>query len=345
MEGKRIMRLRFYIGALCLIFVLVAGVKAFMITNISFENGCVRLSWNASTNRFIVEETPVVSVWSNVAQCCGSSTGVTANVWETPISNEGSFFKIKLGLEVVEFPDSNLNSRVRYAIKAKHFPTNKIYDVELISITNLVMTGRGITDLTGLHRVTELITLYLGDNNIINVTPLNSLTNLVTLSLSYNPVADINPIAGLTGLKSFSVRGSGITNILALGNFTNLAFLDVASMNVNDWDPVYGLTNLTSLSFSGNQLSDLSPLQNLCHLTHLSLNGCEISNLEPLATMTNLLHIQLSGNQITDIGPLITNAVEGNLGSVMLMGNPLSDFALTNQVPQLEFYGVLVQLF
>ena len=80
---------------------------------------------------------------------------------------------------------------------------------------------------------------------------------------------------------------------------------------------------MASLDVSGcTGLRDLFCRNN--KLTSLNLSGC-----------TNLNWVDLMVNQLADLSALVTNAAQGGLGAgdtVYLFGNPLSQYARTNQL-------------
>jgi|GEM_PF-5761606 hypothetical protein len=51
-----------------------------------------------------------------------------------------------------------------------------------VNIEHLALEEKQITDLTPLHSLTSLKTLFLCHNKIIDITPISALTNLTTLS-------------------------------------------------------------------------------------------------------------------------------------------------------------------
>ena len=58
-------------------------------------------------------------------------------------------------------------------------PGEVISEAEMATVTWLDVTGRGVSDLTGLETATELRELFLRDNEITDLTPLSDLTNLI----------------------------------------------------------------------------------------------------------------------------------------------------------------------
>jgi len=87
------------------------------------------------------------------------------------------------------------------------------------------------------------------------------------------------------------------------------------------------------------------PLAGLTNLSVLYLDGNQITDTTPLVGLTSLRGLNLAYNQVTDLDPLIQNAANGGLGQgepLYLWGNPLSNFARTNQIPILESFGIRI---
>ena len=83
----------------------------------------------------------------------------------------------------VTFPGPNLETAIREALNK---PEGAIYTSDLESLTELDVTTKSISDLTGLEYCTNLIALDLWKNQISDISPLAGLTNLQDLGLSYN---------------------------------------------------------------------------------------------------------------------------------------------------------------
>jgi len=135
----------------------------------------------------------------------------------------------------VTFADSNLEVAIREAINK---PEGAIYLSDLESLTNLVASQRGISDISGLEYCSDLLDLMLTDNNISDISPISGLTRLESLVITDNNVSDISPLAGLTSLN----------------------WLDLVQNNISDISPLAGLTSLDWLPLGGNNISDISPL-------------------------------------------------------------------------------------
>jgi hypothetical protein len=84
----------------------------------------------------------------------------------------------------VDFTDPGLEAAVRDAIPK---PTGPILDTDLVGLTDLDASGRGITDLGGLQYCHDLRNLVLASNDITDIWELLFLTDLTELDLGWNP--------------------------------------------------------------------------------------------------------------------------------------------------------------
>jgi Leucine-rich repeat (LRR) protein len=142
------------------------------------------------------------------------------------------------GQEEVSFPDPNLEAAIRQALNK---PTEPIKPEDLAGLIMLAANERGIADLAGIERCSNVESLDLFGNDISDVGPLGGLINLQqTLDLGDNRVADIGPLSNLTKLRELLLDGNQIDNI----------------------SPLSGLTELNKLELADNQISDISPLVN-----------------------------------------------------------------------------------
>src|SRR5262249_53272663 len=82
----------------------------------------------------------------------------------------------------VNIPDPNLETAIRVALNK---PSGQITDADMLTLTTLDASGRGITNLSGLEAAENLQTLNLSANfQISDISPLAGLTKLQNLDLS-----------------------------------------------------------------------------------------------------------------------------------------------------------------
>ncbi|MFC1943080.1 leucine-rich repeat domain-containing protein [Chloroflexota bacterium] len=240
---------------------------------------------------------------------------------------------------VVVFPDINLEVVIR---EATGIPTGDIHEGDLLSLTTLDGSGRGIIDLTGLEYCDNLTTLSLHSNQISDITPLQNLTSLVTLCLDVNQITDISATANLTNLTTLTLGKNRIGDISPLQNLTSLTNLALYTARINDISPLQNLTGLVTLYLDNNQITDISATANLTSLTWLDLDNNQISDIWATANLTNLTYLYLQGNQIIDIQAVVDNTGFGAGDIIDLTNNPLSLHSIINLIPLLEAREVTV---
>ena len=156
-----------------------------------------------------------------------------------------------------------------------------VYTLELggeslqTDLTALDLRGRGLQDLTGLEKFSELQSLWLDDNAIADLSPLAELGALTELTLSANALTEIGPLAGHRTLRRLDLSRNLIQDITALR----------------------GLVWLEELSLAQDPIRDLEVLTTCVRLRELDLSGCPLS-----ADQIRSLQMQLPGCHIvTDI--------------------------------------------
>ncbi|WP_100333127.1 LPXTG cell wall anchor domain-containing protein [Bacillus alkalisoli] len=171
--------------------------------------------------------------------------------------------------EVVTFTDKNLEN----AIKEQLGITRELQESDIENLTELYAIDKGITDLSGIERLTNLEILSFFENNISDITPLKELTNLVDLDLDSNLIENVN----------------------ALSNLKNLHILWLANNPVSDISQLGMLTNLEALFLHETQISNIAVIENLPHLSHLTLHGSLVDFSEGTNTLILLLELKDAG--------------------------------------------------
>jgi Leucine-rich repeat (LRR) protein len=135
---------------------------------------------------------------------------------------------------------------------------------------------------------------------------------------------------------------SNLLTSLDLSSCSNLYLVNVAYNELTDLN-VSVCPGLVALLCSYNQLAALS-MSGFGELRYVNCRSNRIAALD-LSGCTQLTYLDCRTNELTDLSSLVTNALQGGLGAgdqVYLSGNPLSDFAVTSQIPYLQSRGVTV---
>lgn len=145
--------------------------------------------------------------------------------------------------------------------------------------------------------------------------------SLSSLWLYSNDISDLTPLAGLSSLKKLNIFGNPITDLSPLADLTVLDWLDITGLDIG---------------------GDISPLAGLHELELLQALDAGIRDLSPLSALTKLSFLHLEGNLICDLTPLLDNPELGEGVEIYLNGNPLSEEAISTQIPALRERGVWV---
>lgn len=247
-------------------------------------------------------------------------------------------------------PDKNLEAAVRSVIFDKKDKPDELTEDDLKKVFILEGKGKGIKDLTGLEKCTNLLQLNLAKNEIENLAPLKDIRNLQSLDLSHNKIADVGPLANVVALQFLELSDNQIVSVEPLGKLTKLSALYIAGNKITDPAPLAGLTKLSSLDLARNQITDIKGLTNVGVLSLLKLSENQITDLRPLGKPLALRMLLIEKNKITDLAPLVAAAKADAEGEkrfapflrLYLTDNPLSDAARTEQIAALKAAGVKV---
>ncbi len=157
----------------------------------------------------------------------------------------------------VVFPDPNLEQAILAKIGKDQPP---ITTDDLVGLTELDATERGICKLEGLRACTHLTTLKLGENRISDVLPLARLSQLTKLELHKNYLTDISPLAQLTNLIDLDLHRNFITDVNAIEKLTKLEKLDLSENCIRNIEPLRDLVHLNELRLYRNWVRDVNAL-------------------------------------------------------------------------------------
>lgn len=138
-----------------------------------------------------------------------------------------------------------------------------------------------------------LTNLNLSGNGLTNLFFLTNLTGLTALALDGNRIVDGSPLARLPNLSSVSMSGNLLTNVGFLTNLTQLTSLDLSTNLLTDISPLIGLTQLNQLYLQQNLVTSITSLQGLAGLGYLNLGLNELDldlNSPAMVVISSLLN-------------------------------------------------------
>lgn len=277
-----------------------------------------------------------------------------------------SMYDENVGTELFSFNPSNSNSNtdtetyipdtnfeqalidLGYDNDLDHYVTTATIE----TIEEIRLTGKEISDLTGIQNFTALKTLYCNNNSINNLDISNNL-NLEELHCSYNNLTSLN-IEVNTELIDISCGNNNISNIDISKN-TKLKFFSINDANLTNLD-VTKNTLLELLTITSNQISNIDLSQNSVlneinfsrnNFTYLSVSSnpelvkiaADYNNISTLNLSNNnqLLLLYLRNNTLNSLdlsnNNLLTNLeVNNNLLTNLDISNnqALTIFSATN---------------
>lgn len=219
---------------------------------------------------------------------------------------------------VVDFADPALEGLVRDLVDR---PAGTLFVFDVRDIAELDATGRGISDLGGIHRLRALTVLNLEDNHISDVSPLRGLPALEDLSLRNNGITDLGSI-NLSALEDLPLRRLSLrhnvvrpegepqvrlSDINPLAGFTDLIELELRDNHISDIRPLAELSNLRILDISQNPLlaGDIAALGGLTTLVELNLRETGVRDLSPLSGMASLTYLNIHSNpEVRSLAPI-----------------------------------------
>lgn len=250
------------------------------------------------------------------------------------------------------FPDKKLEAVVRQYVFGKRNNEEPLVEKDVQTISTIHGKNAGITNLAGLEKCFALAELDLEGNAIADVSPIAGLKNLQSVNLAGNKIKDVAPLKDLTRLQYLHLAGNEVADINALAAMENMRSLYLSENQIKDISVVAKLPKIWSLYLDGNPVADLKPLSGLRFLSSVDLSGCGISNVDSLTGLTDLKHVILADNKLTDLKSLVEMAKKDAAGemrfapfwNLYLTGNPLSDAAKKQQIPELKKLGARVHI-
>lgn len=191
------------------------------------------------------------------------------------------------------------------------------------SITELDLSGRGLTSLDGIDLFEELYYLDVSDNNITDISGLKDLKRLGHLDLSNNPISNISALTkeNLPNVYYIDLSNTKIGNVASLANLPDseagwVTFIFANDKGISGYEELINNTKgYIEIDLSGCGLTSFPVIQEGINLSSLNLANNNItSGLENMPN--NMSYLDLSGNGISDVSSL-----EGHVFSNLILEN------------------------
>ena len=172
---------------------------------------------------------------------------------------------LNMGVSIADaqrwIPDTNLRTAVRETLDLADGA--RLTKAAMRDLTELSVSGSGVSDLTGLEFATNLIALKLNNNRVSDLSALSGLENLTHLYLWKNDITDVEPLRDLTQLELLRFTDNSVSDVSALEGLVNLRSLRLKNNRVSDVSALSGLENLEDLQLAGNQITNTGVLADL----------------------------------------------------------------------------------
>ncbi len=216
-------------------------------------------------------------------------------------------------------PDSNFEQAL-IDLGYDSAPINgTVLTANINTITNLNVSNKNITNLSGIEDFTALEVLNC-NNNSINVLNISQNTSLSELYCNDNELSSLN-VSALVNLKIFWCANNQLTNLNVTNN-SNLISL-VCANNLLTSLNVTNNPTLNVLSFENNQISNIDVTQNNT-LNSLLTRQNLITNLD-VSQNLDLTFLDCGINQITSLDVSLNT----NLRVLLCFNNNLTELDVT----------------
>ena len=228
------------------------------------ENGIITLSGNKATYEYKIND--------DITITCSIVVG-------TAINEEN-------------FPDEKFRN---WILAQKYGEDGALTAEEIAAVTEINVSNKSISDLTGIEYFTALTSLNCEGNPLTSLDVSNN-TALTELDCSYNQLTSLD-VSNNTALTSLNCDGNQLTSLDVSKN-TALTLLDCSWNQITSLD-VSKNTALTKLDCSYNKLT-LLDLSNNTALTLLNCDGNKLTSLD-VSKNTALTLLYCSWNQLTSL--------------------------------------------
>lgn len=216
---------------------------------------------------------------------------------------------------------------------------NNITEADILSITELNLSRKNLTDVSDLERFTNLVNLDIVENCLTDLSPLAGLKNLRRLAAGNDPFlseedrskrkginhfADYSFLKHLTGLIDIDFTATGDDNIEYVKYLPNVEEFRAYSNPITDISPLLACKKLHQSYFYDCPITDISVYRRLPDTFGLAVNCTGVSDLTPLAGKTKFSYLDAHDAEIEDISTLADFA---SMRYVTLARNKIRDFS------------------
>ena len=182
-------------------------------------------------------------------------------------------------------------------------------------ITELDLTDKNISNITGIEKLSYLTKINLGKNKITDISPLAELNYISDLKLNDNNIGNSvsSVLLNKTSITKLNLSSTGLVDISFISSLNALQELEIANGSFNNLNAIINLRHLKKLNISGNQ--SIRTIQNILYLSELeylniSNTGIDKLELDPdnkigIYNLRELKELYVSGIDVESLYPII----------------------------------------
>lgn len=206
--------------------------------------------------------------------------------------------KPKSGQKVVQIP----NKIIKAAINRQLGQAEKadITEKQLASIKELSLERAGLTTLSGMPKMPNLVYLDLGGNKLSNLSGMPKLPKLKQLYLYSNKLSNLSGMPEMPNLVGLYLHSNKLSNLSGMPKLPKLKKLILSGNKLSNLSGMPKLPKLEELSLEENRLTNISGISKLAKLSELRLDSNKLKNLKELHSLSSLIWINIWNNPLKD---------------------------------------------
>lgn len=178
-------------------------------------------------------------------------------------------------------------------------------EIEIIgtvgSLKKLRLNNCRLSSINGLHNLSELEYLDIGNNAIRNIQPLSDLDKLQELYMTRNALDDLSDLSNCTALCKLDISYNSITSLSPLSNLTNIESLNCEHNQITNISSVGYLDALTVFIANNNQIAEISALLQNQKLQYVDISSNQISSIDVAAAIDSITYLNFSHNAVAEL--------------------------------------------
>ena len=211
------------------------------------------------------------------------------------------------------------------------------YISQLTELTELYLSGCGISTVEVLGNNTKLEKLDLSGNSVYDIAVLATCPKLTHLNLNGNAVSSLDCLRGNSTLVSLDISQNNVAYLAPLSECSKLEEIYANGNRITDVSVLAGMPSLKILCANQNDITDVSALASCTQLTRLELRDNALTSIDVLAVLTEVTYLDISYNQIAAL-PVLD--MECHLQQFYASYNLIEDVSMLAGLPELTYVNV-----